>query len=370
MAAYSPTSYSGQRAQAMRSRYQRLMNPASMQQLYGASPATSQTVPTSLGASTASTATAPAASGSPGTMSPQLQQLMPLLQLFAQARSGGSPSAPSPTGGSTGSGPTPWQIAQNGGYSPADPRAQSPTMPAQIGPPTTNAYGEPYLTPSFGAAAAPATTRLGAAADPRADYIRSLYTNLLGRAPDAAGLQTQINSGLSGDQLTQNFLNSAEYKGLHPTATAAAPVPAPGDPSWMTDPQATAAPPYARGGKVRGQGHGRGHAYQVQGGGTGRSDSVPTRLKPGSYVLPADVVAARGDGSAGAGAAAYGAQPASGGAIAMAMGGGMPARLSRDEVVLDPVAARRRGGAGALDREVRGTRGGWRKKLAGLAPPR
>jgi hypothetical protein len=49
--------------------------------------------------------------------------------------------------------------------------------------------------------------------------------------------------------------------------------------------------------------HGGPLSHYVQGGGTGRSDSIPAQLSDGEYVIDAETVALLGDGSSKAGAA-------------------------------------------------------------------
>jgi hypothetical protein len=66
------------------------------------------------------------------------------------------------------------------------------------------------------AASTPAVT-VAAAATPQ-DQISQLYTSLLGRQPDAAGLQwwtTQLNNGMSIDTIAGYFKQTDEYKALH-----------------------------------------------------------------------------------------------------------------------------------------------------------
>ena len=46
--------------------------------------------------------------------------------------------------------------------------------------------------------------------------ITDLYQSIFGRAPDAAGLDYWINSGLSADQIRQHFLGSTEWGALSP----------------------------------------------------------------------------------------------------------------------------------------------------------
>lgn len=328
------------RYQAPTDRYARTAAPASMQQLYtqlaalSGGGAGSMTLP----------ANAPYAQPTAGGGNFMAQ----LMQMFG---GGGNqtamPMPRQPIGSAVGGAPTqstmPFQLTgPTGGFTPY-------TLGGMQAPNGGN--GMPYT---------PGSVRMGAPADPRASYIDNLYSGLLGRRPDAAGFQTQMNSGLSLDQITQNFLKSPEYLGLHGGASAGA---APG-----TVPTAPVAGQFARGGRVRGAAAPRrGRAFLVQGRGDGRSDNVPTRLPRGAQVIPADVVAAKGNGSTMAGARLLGAQPASGGGIAMAMGGGMPAALSDGEVVMDgPTAASR----GANNQDILRTRSGFRRHLGRLPGPR
>jgi len=102
--------------------------------------------------------------------------------------------------------------------------------------------------------------------------------------------------------------------------------------------------------------------------------SVPA----GAFVIPADVVAARGDGSSRAGALTYRALggrvvdgPGTGRSDSIVRKGPRGAlALSRDEVVIPPSGVRKAGGSGALDRHVMQTREEYRQKLGALPPPR
>lgn len=52
------------------------------------------------------------------------------------------------------------------------------------------------------------------------DFVKSLYSSLLGREGESAGVAFHVQglaAGLSKDQVIQGFLNSAEYKALHPS---------------------------------------------------------------------------------------------------------------------------------------------------------
>ena len=72
--------------------------------------------------------------------------------------------------------------------------------------------------------AAPEFTRMYGAAPTNAQYVNELYANVLGRAPDAAGLAYwtgQANAGLAHDQLLVSFATSAEnvqMVGAHTTS--------------------------------------------------------------------------------------------------------------------------------------------------------
>ena len=77
------------------------------------------------------------------------------------------------------------------------------------------------LTYDFSTSSAPAASEFTAkfGANPSNDaYVTELYTNVLGRAPDAAGLaywEGQANSGVARDQLLVAFATSAENLQTH-----------------------------------------------------------------------------------------------------------------------------------------------------------
>jgi hypothetical protein len=52
------------------------------------------------------------------------------------------------------------------------------------------------------------------------DQIIADYQRLLGRAPDDAGLQWAMNSGMTADQLANSIQGSQEYQGMHPAASS------------------------------------------------------------------------------------------------------------------------------------------------------
>lgn len=102
------------------------------------------------------------------------------------------------------------------------------------------------------------------------------------------------------------------------------------------------------------------------------------KVPAGAHVIPADVVAAKGNGSSRAGALAY--KPL-GGKLVDGSGDGrsdsVPAqgprgalRLSRDEVVIPPQGVKKAGGHGALARDAMQTRQKFQKHLGALPPPR
>lgn len=102
------------------------------------------------------------------------------------------------------------------------------------------------------------------------------------------------------------------------------------------------------------------------------------KVPAGSHVIPADVVAAKGNGSSRAGALTY--KPL-GGRLVNGSGNGrsdsVPAkgpqgalRLSRDEVVVPPRGVRQAGGHGALSADSMQTRQKFQQHLGALPPPR
>lgn len=112
----------------------------------------------------------------------------------------------------------------------------------------------------------------------------------------------------------------------------------------------------------------------VRGKTTGRSDKLAVSVPPGSYVIPADVVAALGDGNSEAGLAKLESQfkPQKGG---YAAGGAVPIQISDGEFIIDPAAVAALGGGDAqyghsiLDEFVVQTRGAYADHLRNLPGP-
>lgn len=112
----------------------------------------------------------------------------------------------------------------------------------------------------------------------------------------------------------------------------------------------------------------------VRGKTTGRSDKLAVSVPPGSYVIPADVVAALGDGNSEAGLAKLESQfkPRKAG---YAAGGAVPIQISDGEFVIDPAAVAALGGGDAkyghdvLDQFVLQTRGAYADHLKNLPGP-
>ena len=108
----------------------------------------------------------------------------------------------------------------------------------------------------------------------------------------------------------------------------------------------------------------------VRGGSGGRADDVRANLAEGSYVIPADVVAALGDGNTDAGHDALRRLAPSGRrAVDRARGGRVPALISHGEHVLPPSAVKRAGGYEALDGLVKATRARYARHLESLPGP-
>lgn len=105
----------------------------------------------------------------------------------------------------------------------------------------------------------------------------------------------------------------------------------------------------------------------------GRADAVPVDVPTGSYVIPADVVSALGQGNTAAGHA-YLDQKFPKRSIPrprrMATGGLVPIAASDGEHVLDPEQVEAAGGPEFLDRLVKQIRAEYRKHLASLPGPR
>lgn len=118
--------------------------------------------------------------------------------------------------------------------------------------------------------------------------------------------------------------------------------------------------------------------YQAAANGGALGYASGGKVPAGSHVIPADVVAAKGNGSSRAGALTY--KPL-GGRLVNGSGNGrsdsVPAkgpqgalRLSRDEVVVPPRGVRQAGGHGALSADSMQTRQKFQQHLGALPPPR
>lgn len=106
----------------------------------------------------------------------------------------------------------------------------------------------------------------------------------------------------------------------------------------------------------------------IRGASGGRADDVRASLAEGSYVVPADVVAALGDGNSDAGHDAL--QRLAPGSRAPRRGGGrVPALVSHGEHVLPPETVARAGGYEALDGLVKTTRARYARRLESLPGP-
>lgn len=123
---------------------------------------------------------------------------------------------------------------------------------------------------------------------------------------------------------------------------------------------------YASGGVV--------HAGPVVGASDGRADDVPIDVAAGAYVVPADVVAALGDGNSQAGmtklARAFGPSTKK-----KAAGGSVPISISHGEFIVDPEQVARLGngdmkrGHGVLDATVKKVRSDYVGHLKSLPRP-
>jgi hypothetical protein len=120
----------------------------------------------------------------------------------------------------------------------------------------------------------------------------------------------------------------------------------------------------------------------------GRSDAIETEAEEGTYIVPADVVSAVGEGNTDAGRAILdkavqamlqrtGAQPGQGAPMpGMARGGRVPIRVSGGEFAIPPHAVAAHGGgshrhgANKLDALVKQIRADTVRKLKNLPPPR
>lgn len=112
----------------------------------------------------------------------------------------------------------------------------------------------------------------------------------------------------------------------------------------------------------------------VRGKTTGRSDKLAVSVPPGSYVIPADVVAALGDGNSEAGLAKLEGQFRARKA-GYAAGGGVPIQISDGEFVIDPSSVAALGGGDAeyghsvLDEFVVQTRAEYADHLRNIPGP-
>ena len=102
----------------------------------------------------------------------------------------------------------------------------------------------------------------------------------------------------------------------------------------------------------------------------GRADKVEADLPPGSYIIPATEVSARGDGNTSAGALEMARDLGIKlGRLPTVRGGPVKARIAHGEVYVAPGDVRRNGGAGALDRYVMQLRQQHINKLKSLPEP-
>lgn len=127
---------------------------------------------------------------------------------------------------------------------------------------------------------------------------------------------------------------------------------------------------FANGGVVNG-----GHIHEggVRGRTRGRQDALAVSVPPGAYVIPADVVAALGEGNSEAGMAAleerFGNGAGGNPARRCADGGSVPILISDGEFVISPESVERAGGARVIDRFVLRTRKAFARHLGRLMPP-
>jgi hypothetical protein len=125
---------------------------------------------------------------------------------------------------------------------------------------------------------------------------------------------------------------------------------------------------YARGGRVKSAARrARAVVGAVKGKTGGRSDKLPVDVPAGSYVIPADVVAALGEGNTEAGMQALDAKL---GRPRRAGGGrAVPILISHGEYVVSPELVERIGGADVLDQFVVRARNAYADQLKGLPGP-
>lgn len=125
---------------------------------------------------------------------------------------------------------------------------------------------------------------------------------------------------------------------------------------------------FARGGKTgRAVRRARGVHGAVRGSTGGREDARAVDVPAGSYVIPADVVAALGDGNSEAGQRLLTRRV---GRARRATGGSVPVQLSDGEFVLPPSAVADMGGPDALDQLLLRTRHQYADNLKQLPGPR
>lgn len=131
---------------------------------------------------------------------------------------------------------------------------------------------------------------------------------------------------------------------------------------------------YAAGGRVKGARRRRLVLGGVRGATGGREDALPVHVPAGSYVVPADVVSALGEGNTEAGMKRledqFGRRKNS--KVSRANGGKVetvPILISDGEFVISPDAVEMAGGSDALDKFVLGVRNAFTEHLKGLPAP-
>lgn len=106
----------------------------------------------------------------------------------------------------------------------------------------------------------------------------------------------------------------------------------------------------------------------------GRADAVPADVEEQSYVIPADVVSALGEGNTTAGHQVLKSlfQPKAFKAIPRPMkrGGSVAVAVSDGEHILSPAEVQAAGGPQVLDRFVKDIRAAYRKHLSKLPGPK
>lgn len=125
--------------------------------------------------------------------------------------------------------------------------------------------------------------------------------------------------------------------------------------------------PFKRGGRVaRAVARGKAVTGAIRGKTGGRADALPVDVPAGAYVIPADVVAALGQGNTEAGMHFLEKRY---GRARRANGGSVPILISDGEYVLSPEAVERAGGNDRLDEMVLNTRKAYARHLAELPGP-